>query len=353
MKASFLPCKVNVLAASHQFPEQKLNNTQLIEALTTLSGTKPAKLASKIAGYLGVESRHFSRDINQVTSPPNPSNSTLCAQVIEKLFKQSSVSAEQLDYLIGHTTTPDTQLPANVAWVADRLNYQGAFMELRQACTGFASALQIALPRISLLGKPIAIVGSETGSVYFNYQPEFIDQSQLVNYMQMGDGAGGVLLSSDIHGRGLGVISDCFTGQIGVGKKPGLELDAGSLSLYTQNSPARFHHRATQVRQYGAALFTHSVQALAEKGHKLDDFDYILPHQATGHIDTLLSQALNTNPSKIINHARTWGNLGSAAIWCSFAELINSGQLSSGQRVAILGAEATKYMYGGFIYTHH
>lgn len=46
-------------------------------------------------------------------------------------------------------------------------------MELRQACTGFANSLQIAIPRIAMLGKPVAIVGSETGSVYFDYQRIF------------------------------------------------------------------------------------------------------------------------------------------------------------------------------------
>jgi len=71
-------------------------------------------------------------------------------------------------------------------------------MELRQACTGFANALFVAS---GLLGtsdeiNTIAITGIEVGTLFFNFTPEFLDDEQLLNYMQMGDGAGGALLSA-------------------------------------------------------------------------------------------------------------------------------------------------------------
>jgi 3-oxoacyl-[acyl-carrier-protein] synthase-3 len=351
MSATFLPGSISLLAAHHLFPEQHLNNAQLLDALERLAGKRYAKIASRIAPFLGIEGRHFSRSIYSHTSAPTPSNSDLVVSVVTQLLEQSNTSLDAVDYLIGHTTTPDTQLPPSIAWVAEKLRYHGPFMELRQACTGFSSGLQIAIPRMAMLNKPVMIVGSETGSVYFDYHPEFLDQSQLVNYMQMGDGAGGVIIASeDIPG--LGKISDCFTGQIGVEQSPGLSLDGGSMSVYTQDGKARFHHDASNVRKSGEALFQASILALRSRGYELNDFDYIIPHQASGHIDTMLAEALDIDPTKIINDAKHWGNLGSAAIWCSFSKLVNSGTLSKGSKVVILGAEATKYMYGGFVYTH-
>ena len=351
MNTVFLPGQVKLLAASNAFPDQQLNNEQLITALEKLSGRRYAKVAARIAPFLGIEQRHFSRSIHHYVSPPTPTNSDLVVEVMQRLMIQSQVSLSDIDYLIGHTTTPDTQLPPSIAWVTEKLKFYGPFMELRQACTGFASALQIAIPRIALLGKPIALVGSETGSVYFDFKEAFLDQSQLVNYMQMGDGAGGVILGPD-DGSGHGIISDCFMGQIGVDMAPGLSLDGGSLSVHTQKTIARFHHNATNVRHSGEALFTASINALTQQGHRVQDFDYIIPHQASGHIDSQLSEALGIERSKVINDAKNWGNLGSAAIWASFAKLVNSGILQPGNKVAILGAEATKYMYGGFIYRH-
>jgi len=66
----------------------------------------------------------------------------------------------------------------------------------------------------------------------------------------------------------------------------------------------------------------------------------------------LLSDHLGIARSKVVNDARQWGNLGSAAIWASLTNLIEQGDLSVGDKVLVLGAEATKYMYGGFIYQH-
>ena len=44
------------------------------------------------------------------------------------------------------------------------------------------------------------------------------------------------------------------------------------------------------------------------------------------------------------------GNTGSAAIWLALAELRRT--LAPGASVVALGAEATKYMFGGFCYLH-
>ena len=41
----------------------------------------------------------------------------------------------------------------------------------------------------------------------------------------------------------------------------------------------------------------------------------------------------------------------SAAIWLALAEL-RAGGLPTGARVLALGAEASKYLYGGFAYVH-
>ncbi|USD67908.1 3-oxoacyl-[acyl-carrier-protein] synthase III C-terminal domain-containing protein [Vibrio sp. SCSIO 43136] len=348
---TFLKTKVKLLSHGAALPPNRYTTDQMLETLQSLSGWRYAKLAQRISKHLGVESRHLSRDVRLKTSAPTPSNSDLAVEVVQACLDQAHLQSSDLDYLLAHTCTPDTQVPPSVAWVADKINYKGLYLELRQACTGFASALQMAVPRIESLGKPVMLVGSETGSVYFDHAPQFLDQAQLVNYLQMGDGAAGVLLGSD-DGSGQGIISDIYMGQIGVGKSPGLYLDGGSTSVYTQEGPARFHHDAAKVKQNGEMLFKAAIDALNEQGHQLDSFDYIIPHQASGHIDVHFSKATGIAQEKIINDAKHLGNLGSSAIWMSFSRLLSSGKLEHGDRVLVIGAEATKYLYGGFIYTH-
>ena len=53
---------------------------------------------------------------------------------------------------------------------------------------------------------------------------------------------------------------------------------------------------------------------------------------------------------RVFVNAGRLGNTGSAAVWLALAELRSS--LETGASVLALGAEATKYMFGGFHYVH-
>ena len=64
----------------------------------------------------------------------------------------------------------------------------------------------------------------------------------------------------------------------------------------------------------------------------------------------LLAPFLGIEQSHVFVNADSLGNTGSAAIWLALAEL--RSHLDSGRRVLALGAEATKYMFGGFLYVH-
>jgi 3-oxoacyl-[acyl-carrier-protein] synthase-3 len=64
----------------------------------------------------------------------------------------------------------------------------------------------------------------------------------------------------------------------------------------------------------------------------------------------LLGPFLGIEPQRVFVNARRLGNTGSAAIWLALAELRST--LEHGATVLALGAEATKYMFGGFLYVH-
>jgi len=64
----------------------------------------------------------------------------------------------------------------------------------------------------------------------------------------------------------------------------------------------------------------------------------------------LLAPFLGIDESRVFVNADSLGNTGSAAIWLALAEL--RSRLDPDSRVLALGAEATKYMFGGFLYVH-
>ncbi|HWM67897.1 MAG TPA: 3-oxoacyl-[acyl-carrier-protein] synthase III C-terminal domain-containing protein, partial [Steroidobacteraceae bacterium] len=78
--------------------------------------------------------------------------------------------------------------------------------------------------------------------------------------------------------------------------------------------------------------------------------DYFIPHQANGHMASLLAARIEVDQARIFVNADRIGNTGSAAVWLALAELRT--RLHVGASVCVLGAEATKYLFGGFRYVH-
>lgn len=363
MSVHFAAGCLRVLGTGSALPGKPVDNATLLAALERRTDRATARRARLISRRLGIQRRYLSRRLDQSVSRPDPDAPQLCVDALQRAATQAARPLSSCQYLIGHTATPHTQVPPNAAWVADRLGLSQPYMELRQACTGFANALQIAAPMLqgSAQDAAIAIVGSEVGSVYCRFDPEFIDEEQLVNIVQMGDGAGAVLLARAATAAGelgeqgaqRGLISDMYFGHIGVGREPGFYLDgAGSAAVSCAHGLPRFRHLAQHVREQGAELYLAGLQAVLSRGYRLDDFAYILPHQVNGHLARLMGDYLQIDPQRIVVDAAELGNMGSAAIWVSFDRLRRSGRLAAGDRVLILGAEATKFLYGGFVYQH-
>ncbi len=347
--------KVKLLGSGIGMPGYPVSTAQLLRSLEQFCDRPSVRRARAIAHRLGIEHRHLSRDLSKPDAGlvAGMSAPELCRVALVAALQQSGRTIADVEYLVGHTTSPHTLLPPNIAWVAEEMDYQAPYMELRQACTGFANALQIVSAMIQANGQQcLAIVGSETGSAYFRADEEFTITEQLVNYVQMGDGAGAVILGPD-DGSGRGIISDLFVGHIGNGVSPGLAIAGGGSSTPECNIGfPTFSHHADTVRKSGPRLFEMGVAAVQRRGYAIKDFKRIIPHQANGRIAAPLAAHLDVEVERIHVTAHRYGNLGSAAIWVALDDLCHSGTLASGDRVLVLGAEATKYLYGGFVYTH-
>jgi len=351
MTVHFANDRVKLLGSGSMLPGECIDNERLFSGIEKQCGKAVARKAALISRRLGINSRHFCRAKESGISTPEESAPQLCVKAVNAARSDSKQNSK-IGYLIGHTTSPETLLPPNIAWVAEQLEHEGPYMELRQACTGFANALQIAIPMLAndTSMQSIAIVGSEVGSIYFDLSADFIDREQLVNYVQMGDGAGSVILGAD-DGSDNSIISDAYIGHIGNGKAPGFFLEGGgSGNVHCKSGLPVFRHNVSEVREQGASLFIKGLESILARGYSLDDFEYILPHQVNGHLGFLLSEHLHVPEERIIVDADKLGNLGSAAIWVSLDRLRQSGRLKKGDKVLVLGAEATKYLYGGFVF---
>jgi 3-oxoacyl-[acyl-carrier-protein] synthase-3 len=347
------PRSLRVLGMGTALPGPPVSTLELLERVETRFGVTVAHRGAKLAARLKIRTRHICRDFKARHEGPRAghSNPDLAAAALHAALAEARLSVHELAYIIGHTTSPARLIPPNIAMVVDRIGFTGPYVELRQACTGFANALVIAQGLLSVPGtNAIAIIGSETGSVFFDPQRAREDVGQLVNLVQMGDAAAAVILAPDDAAPGPRILNNFF-GQIGVGRAPGFTLTAGGSDVpFTETRALEFEHDFAAVRANGPELFERAAATARALGISPDTADFVIPHQANGRMAELLGPCLGIAPARVFVNAHRVGNTGSAAIWLALAEL--RSRLTCGQRVLALGAEATKYMFGGFSYVH-
>jgi len=345
--------KLKILGMGTALPGLPVSTTKLLTRIEKRFGVEVSRRGAALANRLKISSRYLCRDFESRREVPRSgaSNPEQAVAALHAALDDAHLAPNDLAYIIGHTTTPGRLTPSNTALAVDELSFEGPFMELRQACTGFANALVIAQGILSSPGaQAVAIVGSETGSVYFDPCRAQEDAGQLVNLMMMGDGAAAVVLGPDDSGSGRRITGNFF-GHVGLGRKPGFSQPAGgSDRAFLETGALEFEHDFAAVRAGGPELFYRGAQAAAAIGMPIETMNRIIPHQANGRMDELLGSFLGIEPARVFVNADRLGNTGSAAIRLALAELRSA--LEPGSSVLALGAEATKYMFGGLHYVH-
>ena len=350
-----LHTRLGVLGTGSALPGAAVTTSELVRRASAYLPPSAPALALRIGKRLSINARHLVRSFDAPQEVPRPTDTApkLAARAVRAALADGVHDVERLRMLLGHTATPHTLLPGNVAWVAEEMGYLGAHMELRQACTGFAAATVLSAALVASGVDPIAIVGSETGSVFLDPRHAAVDKSQLVNLVQMGDGAGAIALGP-IGNTTLGRIELAFYGSLGGNRAPGIALEqggSGSPHLDTTRTP-HFTHDHEAVGAHGFELLRASLRVATESGVAPESIDWWLAHPANGRMAEHVARWLKLPPEKVFCEASVLGNLGSAAIWVALDRLRRSGRLAEGDRVMVLGAEASKYMFGGLLYVH-
>ncbi|MBA3054249.1 MAG: 3-oxoacyl-ACP synthase [Sphingomonadales bacterium] len=335
--------RLAVLGTGTALPGPPLSSEDLIELVHRRFAVDVRHEARAVARRMAIASRHICRDFaaRHEAARPGQGNADLAAGAVAVALAAAGLNVSDVGYLIGHTTTPEQPLPSNIAYVADRLGYAGPHVELRQACTGFANALMIATGLLAAPGaKPVVIVGSETGSLFFDPGRMAQDRGQIVNMMQMGDGAGAVVLGPAPQAGAM--LEAIWFGSIGLGRRPGIQQLSGR---------QEFDHDFAGILKSGRELFDADVAAASALGFPVEAAHFLIPHQVSGRVRLQAASHLGVSQERVFVNADRIGNTGSAAIWLALADLRASG-LETGARVLALGAEASKYLYGGFAYVH-
>ncbi|WP_105113995.1 beta-ketoacyl-ACP synthase III [Streptococcus suis] len=301
---------------AHYVPEQVVNNDDLAQIIDTSDDW--------IASRTGIRQRRIVVDEN---------TSNLASQVAQSLLDKSGVAADEIDFIIIATITPDSAMPSTAARVQAAIGAKKAFAyDLVAACSGFVFALSTA---DKLISSGIYQKGIVIGAEVLSKTVDWTDRGTAVLF---GDGAGGVLLEASLEQHFLAEINRTDGSR-------GLGLTSGQTGLHSPFSKEGSNQPYLQMD--GRAIFEFAVrdvtktiaELLDSQGLTGDEVDYILLHQANSRILDKMARKLGIAIEKFPANMMHYGNTSAASIPILLSECVEAGSLhlDGSQTVVLAG----------------
>lgn len=240
----------------------------------------------------------------------------------------AGTAASDIDMILVATETPDHILPPVACQIQFKLGCrQIAAMDIHSTCVGFLSALQIAEQYIKLgRHKQILVIGADALSRLTDYSDPYTS-------ILFGDGAGAVVVSRCKEAESNGIISTLLFSD-------GEEFEALFVPGGGSRHPESETYKAKMVMD-GGKIFKAAVKAMtsgAEEilsvcGYRIDQVDWLIPHQANERIIDTVARNLHFPEEKIIKTIRYYGNSCSATIPVALREAIKDGRIHRGDTI--------------------
>lgn len=315
---------------AHYTPNQVITNDDLANIMDTSDDW--------ISNRTGIKKRHISLD---------ETTSDLATKVAEQLLEKAQLKADELDFIIVATITPDSMMPSTAALVQANIGAKKAFaFDLTAACSGFVFALSTGEKLIaSGRYQKGLIIGSETLS-------KVVDWSDRTTAVLFGDGAGGVLLecSQQPHFLAENQFTDGLRGD---------KLTCGKMEL---SSP--FSKKEDKVLSYlrmdGRAIFDFAVrdvansikETIADSGIALEKIDLLLLHQANIRILDKMAKKLGIPKEKFPANMMEYGNTSAASIPILLSECVDQNLIKlNGKQTVLMAGFGGGLTWGTLIVT--
>jgi 3-oxoacyl-[acyl-carrier-protein] synthase III len=322
--------RVGITGVGAYVPDRVLTNADLERMVDTSN--------EWIVERTGIRERRIADESQAASDLALPA----CRQALER----AGIAAEDVDYIVVATATPDMIFPATSCVVADELGAtSAAAYDLLAGCSGFVYALAQAYGAVAGgLSERALVVGSETLSKITNWD----DRGTCIIF---GDGAGAVVVERVDEGGFEGF-------ELGADGSRGLDLcvPAGGsrLPATTENleREAQFiHMNGREVYRFATRIMVSSARELLDRcGFDLEEVDLYVPHQANKRIIDHAAKDMGLPEDKIVLNIDRYGNTSSASIPLALAEAEDDGRLKAGS-VVLMSAVGAGLTWGSVILT--
>ena len=308
---------VGISGIGSYLPEKILTNDELSKMVDTSN--------EWIVERTGIEQRRIVEE-SQATSD-------LAIEAGIRALENASVTPEEIDLIIVASSTPDYIFPSTACIVQHKINAtKAAAFDMNVACSGFVYAMATGANFISSGAyKKVLVIGAEAFSRIMNWE----DRNTCVLF---GDGAGAVVLEE--CDQDFGILSY----DLGSDGENGDVLIVPAGGSRTPASANTVNDKLHSVQMDGKAVFKFAVKtmgkstikALEKAGLKIEDLDFLVPHQANTRIIDSSMKKLNLSKEKVYTNLNKYGNTSSASVPIALDEAVKEGRIKKGDNIALV-----------------
>ena len=269
--------------------------------------------ANEIVDKTGIEERRF--------SDAETCSSDLCFAAAEKLIADNNVNKDEIDLLVFISQTPDYRMPATSCTLQYRLGLSNATIafDINLGCSAFMYGLSVVYGMMQGGGirKALLLDGETRSKVY---SPRDRRSAFL-----FGDGGVAALIEKDPK-FGISTFSMNSDGS----RADLIMIPAGgyrkmsSAETVVEKVIDEYGNIRSEEQGYmrGGDVFNFVIReiprdiknTLAFVGKTVDDFDYVVFHQANNFINSYIAKKMKLNPERIPSTIAKFGNTSSVSV---------------------------------------
>ena len=300
-----------IVGTGSYLPERIVDNHEFARRLDTSDAW--------IRERTGIVQRHIAAE--------GQASSDLALQASRRALEAAGLDASRIDLIIVATSTPDYIFPSTACLLQAKLGIRGcAAFDVQAVCSGFIYGLATADSFIrSGQNKTALVVGAEVFS-------RILDWNDRGTCVLFGDGAGAVVLAagsqpgihaSRLHADGSQVELLSVPGNVCGGKIVG--------SPFLQMNGQGVFKFAVRVLEESAR------ETVAAADMRLEDIDWLIPHQANVRILEATARKLGLPRDKLVVTVDHHGNTSAASVPLALDEYLRAGKIRPGQRLLLQG----------------
>lgn len=279
-------------------------------------------------------------------------SATMGAKAAKKAIENASLKAEDIDFIVFATLSPDYYFPGCGVMIQHMLGMKtvGA-LDVRNQCSGFIYALSVADQFIKTgMYKNILVIGSE-------YHSGGLDKSTRGRGVSVifGDGAGAAVLSRSEE-KGKGILSSHLHSEGAHAEE--LAVISPSIRHWVPEIIENTDENDTSYYPYmnGQYVFKHAVvrfseaimEGLSANNLTPSDIDMLIPHQANLRISQFIQKKFRLSDNQVFNNIMKYGNTTAASVVIALAEAVESGKVKDNDLV-ILAAFGSGFTWGSVV----